>query len=257
MSLNFPELIIWLLPGFLGLFVFKRIVQEDIDKRGESTQIAIALLFGLFSVGLLHLFHWGFIVLSAKSEIFSMLAKYVSPQELSSLGKGFSFWTSYTVLCFLSMLSGMLLAIFREKKYWFHFTSLFTRGGAKILGRYIQEACESSLRATVDRIKSAGNEPFLVKVYKLETYNNGNCTPLIGHWMGYSETEKEIELANIELCDMRFMTEGLQTFLNNCPRCCWINHVSGVVIEFIETTPEENKRIDQILSREYNARISC
>ena len=37
-------MLIYLLPGFLGLWVFKNMVQEDIDRRGESTQIAIALL---------------------------------------------------------------------------------------------------------------------------------------------------------------------------------------------------------------------
>ena len=47
MSLTFAELIVCLLPGFLGLWVFKRIVQEDIDKRGEFTQVAIALLLAI------------------------------------------------------------------------------------------------------------------------------------------------------------------------------------------------------------------
>ena len=47
MSLSFAELIIYLLPGFLGLWVFKGIIQENLDNRTESTQIAIALLFGI------------------------------------------------------------------------------------------------------------------------------------------------------------------------------------------------------------------
>mgnify|MGYP006916103004 CR=1 FL=1 len=84
MSLNFSELIIWLLPGFLGLFVFKRIVQEDIDKRGESTQIAIALLFGILSVGLLHLIHRGFIVFSANSEL-EILGVYMCERPMNRL----------------------------------------------------------------------------------------------------------------------------------------------------------------------------
>ena len=37
MSMNFAELVLYLLPVFLGLWVHKRIVQEDIDSRGEST----------------------------------------------------------------------------------------------------------------------------------------------------------------------------------------------------------------------------
>ena len=55
MSITFSELILYLLPGFLGLWVFKRIVQEDIDKRGESTQIAIGLLLGISGLFILFL----------------------------------------------------------------------------------------------------------------------------------------------------------------------------------------------------------
>ena len=43
MSISFSELILYLLPGFMGSWVFKRIVQENMDKRSESTQIAIGL----------------------------------------------------------------------------------------------------------------------------------------------------------------------------------------------------------------------
>ena len=77
MSISFPALLIYLLPGFLGLWVFKNIVQEDIDKRGESTQIAIALLLGISAIACLCVVNF---VLSWCPG----LAEYFSPKALQA-----------------------------------------------------------------------------------------------------------------------------------------------------------------------------
>ncbi len=77
MSISFPALLIYLLPGFLGLWVFKNIVQENIDNRGESIQIAIALLFGISAIILLSGLN---IALSA----WPCVANYVSPKALQA-----------------------------------------------------------------------------------------------------------------------------------------------------------------------------
>ena len=47
MSISFPALLIYLLPGFFGLWVFKNIVQEDLNKRlkrGLRAQVRSILL---------------------------------------------------------------------------------------------------------------------------------------------------------------------------------------------------------------------
>lgn len=133
MSINFSELVILLLPGFLGLWVYKRIVQEDIDKRSESTQIAIGLLLGISAFCMLFLinkflsfigsfdyyippkflilshsdcgkdFSYTFFILHCFLRILLILSEYISPAALKIvekegiiiLGHDYSFWSSY------------------------------------------------------------------------------------------------------------------------------------------------------------------
>ena len=256
MSLAFAELIICLLPGFLGLWVFKRIVQEDIDKRGEFTQVAIALLLSMSAFFFLNILHW------ALKNAWH-LANWISPDALvfPEREKGkvrglFSvereFWTSYAALCLLSLFSGGLWAFIREKKWWpTKWLPKFI--SVKCLKRWPKETCESTLRGMLNRLMKDGNKPFIVRVYQLETYNSGKFKPLIGHWGGFSETEKEIELRAIELCDS---DKDFNANLDKQRRCCWINHNSGVVVEFIETTPELNEQIESFLENKYGQWIN-
>ena len=82
MPLSFSELFIYLLPGVLAFWVFKRSVQENLDNRNENTQIAISLLFGLLSLALLSFVHYALIPLGEISEYFSPYAiSLIMPRE--------------------------------------------------------------------------------------------------------------------------------------------------------------------------------
>ena len=265
MPLAFAELIICLLPGFLGLWVFKRIVQEDIDKRGEFTQVAIALLLSMSAFFLLYL-------LNRFLTYASFLANWISPDALALpekqkgeirgvLSVGLNFWVSYAVLCLFSLLSGALWALLSEKgvsltRYLPSFISV------KCLGRGPKEACESTLRWIVDELSTREPDnkelddtieaeeekfsgPTLVRVYSL-TGDKNNC--LLGWWNGYSETEKEISLTRLELCEA---DPNLDNFLKSQPRMCWINHNSGVVVEFFEWSAATSDRNEERLRRKF------
>lgn len=246
MYIPFAELVIYLLPGFLGLWVFKRVTQEDIDKRGESTQIAIALLLGMSAFCLLALVSWA---LSQGP----WLAKWISPKALtlegsdqksSLLNAGFEFWVSYGALCLLAMLSGGLWAYFSEKGWsptrgvpkWF---SARLKRGPKTL-------CESALRALIDEMREKGQPPSLVRVY---TLGEDRDKALIGWWNGYSESEKEIRLTRLELCDADPEFNGR---LKLQPRQCWVNHSSGLVIEFLEWDKTQDDKFDAYLRKKYD-----
>jgi hypothetical protein len=82
-------------------------------------------------------------------------------------------------------------------------------------------------------------------VYKLGE-NQGK--PLIGFWSGYSETEKEIDLTRLELCES---APDLAALIEKQPRRCWINHQSGVVIEFVEGDKDYNESIETYLRSKY------
>lgn len=264
MSLAFAELIICLLPGFLGLWVFKRIVQEDIDKRGELTQAAIALLLAMSAFFLLYL-------LNRFLTYAPFLANWISPDALALpekqknemrgvLSVGLKFWVSYAVLCLFSLLSGALWALASEKGW--SLTKKFSKRASKILNRAPQEACESTLRWIVDELSTREPDnkelddtteaeeekfsgPTLVRVYSL-TGDKNNC--LLGWWNGYSETEKEISLTRLELCEA---DPNFDNFLKSQPRTCWINHNSGLVIEFFEWSAAKSKRNEERLRRKF------
>ncbi|MBR0075596.1 MAG: hypothetical protein IJP96_07570 [Synergistaceae bacterium] len=254
MSISFSELLIYLLPGFLGLWVFKRIVQEDLDKRSESTQIAIALLLGISAIILLFVVNF---VIGLTS--FTWLVRYISPNALSLrieegkeirliLDGGVEFLCSYTVLCILAIMSGGLWALLseigltptRKLPDWIN----------KLLKRDAQSPCESALRALVDRMSENNRGPFLVKIYMLGENRND---PLIGWWQSYSETEKEISLTRIELCEAE---PELKKLLVMQPRDCWINHNSGVVVEFLDWDAVQDKGFNEYLRTIYRNAVS-
>ena len=195
MSISFPALIIYLLPGFLGLWVFKNSVQKDLDKRGESTQIAIALLLGMSAIGLLFLSHALFALIP-----FVRIAEYISPEALSLstneadevkliLNGNAKFWTSYIFLCLLAMFSGAVWVWLRESG--FSVTNFFSDRVNKKLNHGVQRPCESAMRALIDEMRESGHEPSLVKIYNL---GENRAEAIIGWWNGYSDSEKEIKL---------------------------------------------------------------
>ena len=236
MSLNFSELIIWLLPGFLGLWVFKRIVQENLDERGEITQGAIALLLALASLFMLFLT--------------GHLTDKVSIDALSLRNEDISFqwWLSYGVLCFYSLLLGFLFGIICEKGL--SPTRFLPSIAGKILKRCVKRGCESGLRFLVDDMSEHGHGPYLTRVYML---GENRDNPLIGWWSGYSESGKEIVLDRLELCDA---DPQLKKLLDLQPRNCCINHESGLVIEFLDWDKKQDEKFDAYLRTQYQYAVS-
>lgn len=249
MSISFPALLIYLLPGFLGLWVFKRSVQEDIDKRGESTQIAIALLLGISAIFLLFIVN--FILKSC-----ALFAEYISPQALLPekpdevqliLTSDVKFWISYISLCVFAIFSGGLWAFISEKGWTL--TRIMSHCVCVVLKHGEKLPCESAIRALTDEMLSAGHEPSLLKIYGLGENQN---KPLIGWWDGYSESEKEIRLKFLECCDT--IPELLEQF-NIQTRRCLLNYDSGIVIEFLELDQEQAKGFENYLIKKYSKAV--
>lgn len=245
MSISFPALLIYLLPGFLGLWVFKRSVQEDIDRRGESTQIAIALLLGISAIFLLFAVNF---ILSP----FTFLAEYISPDALLPktvdeiqliLTGNKKFWVSYISLCILAILSGGFWALISEKGLTL--TRIVSRYVCNILKHGEKIPCESAMRSLIDEMSEKGYEPSLVRIYSLGE-NRDNS--IIGWWNGYSESEKEIKLNLLECCDSAIELPkefDLQT------RQCLINYESGIVIELLDIDKKQAEGFEKYVKEQY------
>ena len=228
MSIAFPAIIIYLLPGFFAYLVYKRSVQEDLEKRSESTQIAIMLLFG-FS---------GFALLSAVSSIISplpWLAENISlkallpvkvAEDLFILPCDSKFWLSFFALLFLTLISSAFWALLSEKGITP--TNILSRRISKYVKHGGKAPCESNIRALTDKLQEEGHGPTFVKVYNLGD-SRGDYT--LGWWNGYSESEKEVSLALLECCDADVELHKQFYFQT---RKCVINYDSGVVIEFLD-----------------------
>ena len=252
MSISFPALLIYLLPGFLGLWVFKGVVQEDIDQRSESTQIAIALLLGISAIASLFLLNFmlGF------SPSF---AEYFSPDALQPKGVGdghevqliltgdMKFWTSYITLCFLSLLCGALSAWVREKG--FSLTWILSDAVNRRLNRWVSRPCESGMRALIDEMREKGHEPSLVRVYSLI---GGRDMALIGWWDGYSEKDNELKLSFLECCEA---ASDLAKDFDLQTRRCLVNCESGIVIEFLDTDESQAACFEEYAKGMYREKV--
>ncbi|MBQ7570492.1 MAG: hypothetical protein IJT22_06135, partial [Synergistaceae bacterium] len=217
------------------------------------TQAAIALLLAMSAFFLLYL-------LNRFLTYAPFLANWISPDALALpekqknkmrgvLSVGLKFWVSYAVLCLFSLLSGALWALASEKGW--SLTKKFSKRVSKLLNRDPQEACESTLRWIVDELKKKEHGPTLVKVYTLD---GDRDKPLIGWWDGYSETEKEIALKNISLCEA---DPHLNDLLKLQYRHCWINHNSGVVIEFLEVDQSQHDGFKNHIYNSYSNKVNA
>ena len=252
MSISFPALLIYLLPGFLGLWVFKSIVQEDIDQRSESTQIAIALLLGISAIASLFLVNF-MLGLSPR------FAEYFSPDALQPKGVGnghevqliltgdMKFWTSYIALCSLALLCGAFSAWVREKG--FGLTWKLSDAVNRRLNRWVSRPCESGMRALIDEMREKGHEPSLVRVYSLI---GGRDTALIGWWDGYSEKDKELKLSFLECCDA---ASDLSKDFDLQTRRCLVNCESGIVIEFLDIDESQAAGFEEYAKGMYRKRV--
>lgn len=231
-----------LLPGFLGFWVFKRSVQEDLDKRSESTQVALASIIGFAALATLFGAHFIF-------KSFTAFSEYVSPYAFSGVvvDADLKFWSSYAVLCVLAMLIGAVFAFFREKLIG---PIIFSTAVNKLLKRSNQIPCESALSAFIDKLSEKDHGPSIVKVY---TLGENREKPLIGWFDGYSESEKEIKLSLLEFCEN---DPELNKILVLQPRRCVVNYNSGIVMEFLDVDAEHIKDLDDRLREKYRKSVA-
>ena len=239
MSLSFAELIIYLLPGFLGLWVFKNIIQENLDNRTESTQIAIALLFGI--TGLLALFALSFIF---EMKYFSVKALRLSDEII--LGDNLYFWTSYLVLCIFTLSAGTICGYLNVKGL--SLTRLLSKLVTRSQRLPEKVPSESSLRSLINDLRSE-SELLLARVYPL---GESRDKAIIGWITNYSDTEKQINLTRIE---MPSVISGINKELDSQPRQCCINYDSGVVIEIFEWDYEKAQRFEKDLRETYCKKV--
>jgi hypothetical protein len=244
MSFGLSELLILLMPGFLSLWVYKRISVEDLDKRSEVTQTALALFFGLMalmSASLVDSFTCFKAITGLRISIESERGAFLS------LFSG-EFWLGYICLIVLSLLLGFCAGILQG--YHCLPTDFLGRLGAWFLKRGPKEGCESSLRAVVNKLNMRENGNPLVRVYQI---GENREQPLIGIWNGYSETEKEIDLIDLELCAS---DPTLNQKIENQARICWVNHESGIAVEFVASGREFNKGILKILEKKRAEKVA-
>lgn len=240
MSLSFAELIIYLLPGFLGLWVFKNIIQENLDNRTESTQIAIALLFGL--AGLLALFAFNFFL---DIKYFSVKSLRLSGDVI--LGDNPYFWSSYLMLCAFSLVAGTICWYLNVKGLTI--TRLLSRAVTRITKLPEKVPSESSLRVMINDLRFE-SELLLARVYPLA---EGRDKAIIGWLTNYSDTEKQINLTRIE---MPCVISGISEELDIQPRQCCINYDSGIVIEIFEWDYEKVQRFERDLRETYCEKVN-
>ena len=239
MSLSFAELIIYLLPGFLGLWVFKGIIQENLDNRTESTQIAIALLFGI--TGLLALFALNFIF---ELKYFSVKALRLSDEII--LGDNLYFWSSYLMLCIFSLLSGTICGYLNVKGL--SLTRLLSKLVTRKMKLPEKVPSESSLRVMINDLRSE-SELLLARVYPLA---EGRDKGIIGWLSNYSDTERQV---NLNLLELSYVVEDINNRLDMQPHRCCINYDSGLVIEIFEWNEDTARRFYEYEMKEYREKI--
>ena len=248
MSISFPALLIYLLPGFLGLWVFKNIVQEDLDKRGESTQIAIALLLGISAIAELCVLNFALSWCPNLAEYFSPKAlQATSNEEHMLMNLDAKFWVSYITLCYFALKSGQWCAHLREK-HW-GLTQIYADRVNKRLKRELRVPCESAMVALVDEMCARGYEPSLVKIYSLI---GNRDTALLGWWEGYSESEKEVRLSLLECCDA---ATNLRKDFDLQTRRCIVNHASGIVVEFLDIDKVQSAGFEEYMRVMYRRTV--
>ena len=220
--------------GFLGYLVFKYTVQEDLDRRGASTQIAMMLLFGISGAAWL-------CAINFLLRPFPDIASFISPDALMLKKLDAKFWTSYLVLFCMSMFSGTCWAFISEKGI--APTLLLSRGICYCLKHSGKIPCESAMRFLTDQMQEQNHSPSLVRVREL-----GKAQSLIGWWNGFSESEKEINLALLESCDA---TTNLSEKFDLYPRKCIINYETGLIVEFLDVNEEYADRFQKLILAEY------
>lgn len=256
MSLTFSELILYLLPGFLGLWVYKRVVQEEIDARSESTQIAIGLLLGLSGLFMLFLLNRMFLCFIGRTDEIREISRYISLESLRLSDRGGSynfcndvhFWSSYITLCILSSISGSVSGYLNERGL--SITRYISRKTTQKLGLPEKVPSESALRILVNRLHKP-TELMLARVYKL---GESREEAIIGWVTGYSDVGNEILLTRLELFRaVEDMNKRLE--LQACESC--INYDSGIVIEIYDFEEGKMKKFEEDIRRKYREHVKA
>lgn len=180
MDMDFGLLLILLLPGFLGLWIYKQTTVEDIDRRGEWTQVAIGLCFGVTNLFVYFIFmklillkwpQWGLNELIPKQNAIAGLLVI-------------NFWVCYRVLVAVALCVGVIAGILQG---WGLLPTHFL---PKLVGRILKKSVrtkhESGLRYLIEKKGHRPETP--IKAYPI-----GNPQHVInGRYGGISESESEV-----------------------------------------------------------------
>jgi hypothetical protein len=231
MSISFSELLILLIPGLFGSWVYKRISTENLDNRGEIVQAGLAMLFGIFSLCIVSII--GFI-----------------PSEAFFGGSGAtillekSFWPYYATLFLASGFLGYWCGILQARERTP--VDLLGKSAAKWLKRPTKTSCETAMRAMVNTLCGEASHP-MTMIYTIGNRNAG----IVGFWEGYSETEKEIQLSDIHLC-VDWDLHDREKYFDNEPRKCCVNYALGTVVELVARDNEFHNKVKERLIQKYN-----
>ncbi|MEA4876805.1 MAG: hypothetical protein VB083_02745 [Aminobacterium sp.] len=221
LEINLSFLLILLLPGFVSLWVFKRITKENMDKRGEWMVFVLGCCFGVADI--------------ASFSILRSLLESVWPLPVSFLAGGsnlkilFSppFWIEYSFLSGIALFMGGFVAFLRAKSFWV--PQVVANCVGKILNRPASideyETGFSYVVADPDKITKS-------TIMKVSNWQS-NRASLVGTFAG--ESHSDILLAHTELFDPDGFPYGFKTDV------C-IDWEKGVVIEYVVSSIEDQQK---------------
>ena len=248
MSLDFSSLLLLLLPGFWSLWVYKHITSENLDKRGNWTTVSLGLCFGIFN----------FLVAVATVKVAGrFFYSFGITDNLLTLEKGFftamsfkgvenifsiKFVFSYAFLGLMALWVGAFAGCLQGKGKLP--TQYFHRKVAECLKKpNVQTSCESSLRSLMDEhIQKwpCWPEPPIVSISKIGGAPEDH---VMGYYAGFSESEKQINLEDVNLFLPSNLDKEDREYLQNLESVATVDLSSGIVVEFLKEGSAEDVRV--------------
>lgn len=243
MNIDFSLLLILLLPGFLGLWVYKQISVEDIDRRGEWTQVALGFCFGV-----LNLFVYS---LTSKLliRIFPLLKNDLSipiKNQINGLME-IKFWGIYAFLVIIALINGMVVGLMQGWKILP--THFLPKIAGKILKKEVQTKDETGLGKLIDELKPRYTT--VVRIYPLGYPGKA----LVGMFGGFSESEGQVLIQDECLFRQKVLDDqgnNWETFQTDLPSRTCVDFNKGIVVEFQNTPQNYQEEYRAWLMKKFN-----
>lgn len=241
MSLDLTTLILLLLPGFWSLWVYKHITSEDLDRRGDWTQVSMGLCFGIVTLlcfsGVLGALSW--VVESFGKSALSLKGLFPGRTEGIQCLFRWSFSLYYLGLGVMALVVGCFSG-YLQGKGWLP-TQILHKAAAKCLDRDVQTNCESALRLLM-------NEQVPLKTLVRVSVIGGD-SEVMGYYAGFSESEKQINLTQVDL--FRNLDLKSRNYIDDLESCATVELDSGLMVEFLLESSEGNSKdfLDYLVDR--------